>query len=378
MLKRTHLLHRRIASLVLAVTASSSASIAYAQNAWIVGQSAPLTGDNAAMGVDIRDGAKAIFASVNAAGGVNGKNIELVTLDDGNDRKKAGANAAQLLETSAAAALFGFASATLSLDAIPQAEKAGVLFFAPFSGANALRRNNPVVYTLRSSYAQELEKMLAFWTSIGMKQVAVVHYDDEIGNQNLKTVEEFLKKIDKKPMIISLKRSEPVKAEQLEGLIHNKPDVIVNTALSSHAAQISKFLISRHVATPMSSLSFVGAQQYIDAAGKASAGVSIAQVVPNASSPIAVARECGKALKDAGVTRPMNGTHLEACIAAKVLVEAMRKTKKIGDRAGLLASLESLGSFDVGGFVVNYGKGGKQGSNFVDLAMVDRDGKLRN
>lgn len=57
-----------------------------------IGQSAPLTGSNAAFGKDIRDEALAHFKSVNARGGVGGKNIELVTLDDANDRKTAGAN----------------------------------------------------------------------------------------------------------------------------------------------------------------------------------------------------------------------------------------------------------------------------------------------
>jgi ABC-type branched-subunit amino acid transport system substrate-binding protein len=59
----------------------------------LVGQSAPLTGSNAEIGKDIRDGALAYFKKVNESGGVNGRQIELVSLDDKNDRKTAGANA---------------------------------------------------------------------------------------------------------------------------------------------------------------------------------------------------------------------------------------------------------------------------------------------
>jgi len=121
-----------------------AAPLAQAQDDWVVGQSAPLTGSNAAFGKDIRDGALAYFKSVNARGGVGGKNIELVTLDDANDRKTAGANTQKLLTSNNAAVLFGYASATLSLDAMPQADKAGVLFFAPFSGANPVRAAPPV------------------------------------------------------------------------------------------------------------------------------------------------------------------------------------------------------------------------------------------
>ena len=50
----------------------------------VIGQSAPLTGANAELGNDIRNGALAYFSKVNAAGGVHGRKIELATLDDGN------------------------------------------------------------------------------------------------------------------------------------------------------------------------------------------------------------------------------------------------------------------------------------------------------
>lgn len=350
-----------------------------AQNAWVVGQSAPLSGSNASFGKAIRDGALAYFKIVNAQGGVNGAPIELITLDDQNQRKIAGENATKLLATKNIVALFGFASATLSLDAMPQAEKAGVLFFAPFSGANPVRKPSPVVFTLRASYGDELEKMLAFWTGLGMKEVVVVHYDDEVGKQNLDVVNEYLAKQGKKSKAFSLTRNAKLDDARLNELIALKPEVIINTTLSTHAAEISKRLVAQGMFIPMSSLSFVGAQQYIDAAGDAGAGVSISQVVPNTAASLPIIRECGKALQDAGVTEPMNSTHLESCIAAKVLTEVIRRSgRKVGDERAVLASIRSLGSYDVGGFTVNYGPNQHHGSKYVELGMVTRGGKLRN
>ena len=350
----------------------------WAQDAWVVGQSAPLSGSNAAMGRDIRDGALAYFKAVNARGGVAGRPIELVTLDDANDRKTAGTNTQKLLAEKRPAALFGYASATLSLDAMPQAEKAGVLFFAPLSGADPVRKAPPNVFTMRASYGEEMEKILAFWTGLGMKKVVVVHYDDEVGKQNFAVVARYLsEQSGTPPAALSLKRNQAVEDSHIDELRAHKPDVIINTTLSGAAAEISKRLVKRGAFVPMSSLSFVGAQQYIEAAGEAAAGVSIAQVVPNPSSNIAVVRECAKALADSGVTRPMNSTHLESCIAAKVLTEAMRRSKKPGDPAALLASMAALGPFDTGGFVVHYGASRRHGSSYVELGMVTRDGKLR-
>ncbi|MDZ4075991.1 MAG: ABC transporter substrate-binding protein [Hylemonella sp.] len=351
---------------------------AQAQNAWVVGQSAPLSGSNAVFGQDIRDGALAYFKMLNAQGGVAGAPVELLTLDDQNQRKLAGENTSKLLQTKGLVALFGYGSATLSLDAMPQAEKAGVLFYAPFSGANPVRKPSPVVYTLRASYGDELEKMLTFWMSLGMKQVVVVHYDDEVGMQNLGVVTDYLVRQGKTPKAFALQRNARIDAAKMDALVALQPEVIINTVLSGPAADISKQLTARGLYVPMSSLSFVGAQQYIDAAGAAGAGASISQVVPNASASLPIIRECGKALLDAGISKPMNSTHLEACIGAKVLAEAMRRSKRVGDAKATLAALRTLGSYDVGGYTVHYGPEQNHGSKYVELAMVTRNGRLRN
>src|ERR1700712_1802905 len=103
----------KTAKALIAVALVIAAGGALAQDKWVIGQSAPLTGGNAQFGKDTREGALAYFAAVNAKGGVAGKQIELLTLDDKNDRKIAGVNAGQLLENKDLLALFGFASATL-------------------------------------------------------------------------------------------------------------------------------------------------------------------------------------------------------------------------------------------------------------------------
>ncbi len=349
---------------------------AQAQDKWVIGQSAPLTGGNAQFGNDIRDGAAAYFATVNARGGVQGKPIELVTLDDKNDRNQAGANAKTLLENKHLLALFGFASATLSLDALPQAEAREVAFFAPFSGANPVRVNKPVLFTMRASYGEEMEKILNFWVSLGLKRVTVVHYEDEVGKQNLEVVVNYLKKVNLAPQALPLKRNVPVGKAEVQALVAQQPDLVLNTVLSGAAAQIQKELVAMGRMIPTSSLSFVGADQFITAAGPAAAGVSISQVVPNPNSPMPVVRECAKALETAGVKTPMNSTQLEACLGAKVLAEGIRRAKKPVNNKSVLEALSNLGTYDLGGYRITFGNGAQHGSKFVDLAMVTREGKL--
>jgi branched-chain amino acid transport system substrate-binding protein len=359
----------------VAVLATACALQAHAQEKWVIGQSAPLTGGNAQFGKDIQSGAQAYFASVNAKGGVQGRAIELVSLDDKNDRKQAGANAKTLLENKNLLALFGFASATLSLDAIPQAEAKQVPFFAPFSGANPVRVNNPVLFTVRASYGEEMEKMLNFWTSLGLKRVTVVHYEDEVGKQNFEVVANHLKKINLVPQELLLKRNATVGKAEAQALVAQQPELVLNTVLSGAAAALQKELVGMGRMIPTSSLSFVGADQYIAAAGPAGSGVSIAQVVPNTASSIPAVRECAKALEAAGVAK-MNSTQLEACFAAKVLTEGIRRAKKPVTAQTVLQALSNLGSYDLGGYKIAFGPGAQHGSRFVDLAMVTSEGKL--
>ena len=155
----------------------------------LIGQSAPLTGANAELGNDIRNGALAYFRRVNEAGGVHGRKIELVSLDDGNTVPKAEANTKKLVEEDGVFALFGYASATLSRPALPFVEKHKVPFIAPFTGADPMRVFNKHVYNMRGSYAEELDKIVDHFEPLGVKRFSIVYYDDVVGRENLTAVE---------------------------------------------------------------------------------------------------------------------------------------------------------------------------------------------
>jgi len=350
---------------------------AFAADKIVVGQSAPLTGSNAEIGKDIRDGAMAYFAKVNEAGGVNGKHIELVSLDDRNDRKTAGQNAAKLVNEQNAVALFGFASTTLSLDAMPLVQEKHVPFFAPFTGADAILKQNQYVFVLRASYADELEKILQHWQGFGTDRVTVLHYDDEIGNQNYATVERIMKAAGKKPVSVKFERNGTVTPAEIEAIVKSDPQVIVTTTLYGTTAKVLKALKESNHPYNMTALSFTGPSQLAKAAGADGLGVSVAGVVPPpAKHVVPVIKECGEAIRKAGIPE-LNYTNLEACIAAKVLVEGMKRAGRDVTRESLYKSLAGLGQYDAGGYTVNFGPELRQGSHYVELAVISKNGQFR-
>jgi branched-chain amino acid transport system substrate-binding protein len=343
----------------------------------LIGQSAPLTGSNAEIGKDIRDGALAYFKKVNDAGGVHGRPVELLSIDDKNDRKVAGANAVKLVNENNVVALFGFASATLSMDAMPIVKEKKVPFFAPFTGADAIHKQGPHVFVLRASYADELVKILEHWGGLGADRVTVLHYDDEIGNQNYATVERLMKGANKKAVSVKIKRNVEIGPADVKAVVDSDPQVLVVTTLYQPTAQLLKALKEAKRPYNMTSLSFVGPSQLAKLAGADAAGVSVAGVVPPpAKIVLPVVKECGEAMKKAGIPE-LNYTNLEACIAAKVLVEGLRRGGKSVTRESLYAGLSSMNNYDAGGFVVNFGGQERHGSHYVELAVISKTGQFR-
>src|SRR5258705_7759767 len=114
----------------------------------LIGQSAPLSGANAELGNDIRNGALAYFRKVNDSGGVHGRKLELTTLDDANQVPRSEANTKKLVEEAGVFALFGYASATLSRPALPIVQQHKVPFIHPFTGADPMRVFDKFVYNV--------------------------------------------------------------------------------------------------------------------------------------------------------------------------------------------------------------------------------------
>jgi branched-chain amino acid transport system substrate-binding protein len=358
-------------ALLLSVGAAHAADI-------VIGQSTPLTGSNADIGKDIRDGAQAYFAKVNASGGVTGRMIKLVSLDDRNDPKLAAENAKQLIDQNALA-LFGYASSTLSLPSMAAVKEHRIPFIAPFTGADAIRKQNDYVFTIRATYTDELDKILSYWTNLGVNKSVVIHYEDEIGKQNFQTVARYLERFGKQPKSIAIKRNTDVAETTIKSIIEADPQFIVLTTLYGPGTQIIKALKAAGKFYPISSLSFVGASQLAKAAGKDAEGVSVALVVPSPKNgAVPVVRECREAWNKTGNAATMSPTSLEACIAAKVLVEGIRNAGKEPSRDSLKKGLEDLGRYDAGGLEIVFSPTSHHGGSFVDLAVITSNGDLRN
>jgi branched-chain amino acid transport system substrate-binding protein len=362
----------------LSCTLLLAAAPAMAQDI-IVGQSAPLTGANAELGNDIRNGALAYFRKINDAGGLPQGKLQLRTLDDRNETRLSGENTQKLLSDPDVVALFGYASSTLSIPAMPAVVENKVPFFAPFTGADTIRKQNNYVYTVRATYADEIVKIINFWGNLGNTRVTVLHYDDPVGKQNFETVATVLKKFDRTPVSVAIKRNADITDQNFRDVVASHPQVMVVTTLYAPAAQMIRKLKAANRATMVTSLSFAGASQLAKALGPDATGVSVAITVPPPrAKTIPVVKECDEAWTNAGYKEAMSVTALESCIAAKVLVEGMKRSGKEVTRGSLHRALSALGRYDAGGYVVDFKPNFRHGGSYVGMALLKPNGEVRD
>jgi len=345
----------------------------------VIGQSVPLTGANAELGNDIRNGALAYFRKVNESGGVHGRRIELATLDDANQVPRAEANTKQLVEEQGVFALFGFASATLSRPALPTVEKHRVPFLAPFTGADPMRVFNRHVYNMRASYADELEMIVDHFAPLGVKRFAIVYYDDVVGRENFTAVERALKKRNLTAVsVASFKdRAKPDIAGGVKEIAKGSPDVVILTTLYKASADFIKLARSSGLAAQVVSNSFPGASPLAKELGKEGAGVIVATVVPPPTKrSLPVVQEYQQAIEKQLGRKDYSFTSLESFIAAKVTVEALKRAGPRPTREGFMQALDGMKSFDAGGYVVGFAPDNHNGSSFVELTVIGRDLKF--
>jgi ABC-type branched-subunit amino acid transport system substrate-binding protein len=371
-------MHRRTfvaASLAAALTVPALAQAPAAGAPIVIGQSVPLSGSNKDLGEDIREGALAYLKKLNDAGGVNGRKVELVSLDDANDTKKSEANTKILIEQNNAVALFGYGSATLSRPALPHVEAARIAFVAPFTGADPMRKFNRFVYNHRAGYSDEMEKVVEHYNTFGIKKFAIVHYEDAIGKENRAAVERALKARNLDPVAIaSLQRTQTDISKEVAKVLAAGPDVVITTVLYKHAADFVKLSRKQGSGAQFVSNSFPGSTALAAALGKDGLGVAMAQVVPTVTRrSIPIVREYQDAVEKLTGKKQYSFQALESYIAMKVLVEGIRRAGPKVDREGVLKALDTIQNYDLGGYVVNFTPTNHNGSNFVGLTILGHD-----
>jgi branched-chain amino acid transport system substrate-binding protein len=342
----------------------------------VFGQSAALSGPAAQLGIQFRAGAKLYFDRINATGGVHGAGIELKTLDDGYEPDRCAANTARFVDEGVFA-LFGYIGTPTSMAALPVVSKHKIPFFAPFTGARGLREPfNPYVFHVRASYFDETERIVNQLYAVGMRRIAVFHQNDSYGQAGLDGVVRALAARGAKPVATGTveRNTVDVKAS-VDAIVAGRPDGIVQISAYRSCAAFVRAARSAGSGAQFCNVSFVGTAALAQELGADARGVVVSQVMPY---PFAAKTALvGEFIRAATGRAELNYSSLEGYVAAKVLVEGLRRAGPNPSRETLVSGLESLRDYDAGGFFVDFGVAKHTGSSYVDLTILTGDGRVR-
>lgn len=338
-----------------------------------IGMANAQSGPAAGLGTNLKAGAEAYFARVNAEGGVHGRKIVLLSKDDGYEPARSAAATRALLEQDKAFALFGYVGTPTSSAAVPLASRASVPYLFPFTGAEFLR--NPVnkwVFNVRASYFDETETMVERLTKdAAAKRIALFIQDDGFGEAGKAGVNRALHKRGMKVAAEARYKRNTMDIDAGFAKIKAAaPDAVIFVGTYKPFAAIVKKARAEGISAKFMTVSFIGTAGFIEAAGSEGEGVYITQVMP---SPHSIDMPLVKQFQQDMKGGPVNYTSLEGYVNAAVLVQGLRQAGAHPSRAAFLGALESLNA-DLGGLTVAFSRASHQGAKVVFLTVI-RGGK---
>lgn len=338
------------------------------KGAIVIGQSVALTGPAAALGAPFAQGARLFFDRLNAGGGVNGRKVELVTLDDGGNPVATLANTQKLL-AQGVFSLFGYYGTPQVTAAYAAIKDGEVIMFAPMSAADEFRGSvYPNIYTMRPGFSEEAAAIMRHAETLGAKKLAILYAADSESMAALDSSERTMQ--GRANLVAKTPIAEVAKA------IAAQPESVLVIGDARSAAVAIRDLRSKNFRGPIYGYSNTGESLLAEQLGAAGAGVVVVRVVPRSDNlKLAVVRDLHADMLEAKLGKA-NVYMLEGYIAARVYTEALRRIPKDPTRAKLRKAIEGLDEVSVGGFRVHFAQD-RVASKLVELSLIDSQGRIR-
>jgi ABC-type branched-subunit amino acid transport system substrate-binding protein len=344
----------------------------------IIGQVAGFTGSVAGTVKELTAGAKVYFDHINAKGGIHGRKIVLESADDGFDPKKSPEAFKKLIEEKNIFAMFLSRGTPTNEAAYPVLEAAKVPLIGPSTGAMSMydppRR---YMFPVRASYHSETFKIVPQLINMGINRIALLYVDDSFGKDALAGVQQALKDNKLTAVAVASHARGSVKLDEAVATI-GKADpqaVIMLTVADAGVAFVKQMKASGRNPTFLT-LSNNSSNTFIKNLGEDGWVVAVSQVSPYPFSGTApITKEFLDLVKGKADVAPSYSS-MEGFIAAKVLVEGLRRAGKQPTREKLIAGLETMKAFDLGGLDVTYGPNLRTGTTYIDITIISKSGKF--
>ncbi len=326
----------------------------------LLGTSTALSGSAADLGKDMRRGMLVGLERANRVGGVNGRKLRLIALDDGYEPGRTAANIRQLVDKDNVLAILGNVGAPTAAVSVPLANQTKTLLFAAYSGGPILRNDPPDRYVInyRAGYAEETSAMLdALIDTAGLKpeEIAFFTQRDSSGDAGftlgMTALQRHGLKDPSKILHVGYQRNTLAVESAVADLLMAEipPRAVVMFGTYAPCARFIKLCRSLDLSPLFLNVSFVGSNSFADALRTTDARVIVTQVVPYPlDNSLPIVRDYQADLKAMDSSATAGFGDLEGYIAARILTLALEKVLGSPTREAVIDGLEGLGQFDLG------------------------------
>lgn len=378
--------HRIVSAAVFFTAVVSGSTAALAENGVfkdkiVFGQVAALEGPARALGQGMRTGILAAFEEVNRAGGVAGRKLELLSVDDSYEPEKTIKATKAVFAENRVFALVGPVGTPTAKAGQPIATEAKVPFVGPFTGAEFLRSPyNRYVVNIRASYFQETEAWIEHLTKdLGISKIAILYQDDAFGLAGLTGVKRAMSKRD---MALAaegtFKRNTTAIKSALLDIMKVKPQAVVTVGPYKPIAEFIKLAHVMKMDAVFVAISFVGSDALAQELGDKGTGVIVSQVVPFPwSETIPVVKSYQAALAALSSDAKPGFVSMEGYLVGRLVAEALGRIRGEPTREAFLDAVFTSGPFDFGGVKLSYDANNNQGTNAVFFTILQADGSFK-
>lgn len=345
----------------------------------LIGQSVGITGSAAATVKESMQGASLYFNQVNAQGGIGGRKIELVAMDDKFDPALTLENARVLIEDKQVTALFMPRGTPHTKGLIPLLDKYGVPLVGPSTGAMALHEPVPKnIFNIRAPYQREVAMAIDHMKRQGTTRIGVLHVDDAFGLDGLEGAQKAFKAQKLEPVFVEkFDRSKPDFTAIAPRIFDKHPQTVIIIGTGQAVVDAILALRKTGLAAQLVTLSNNASTGFVKALGDKARGVVVTQVFPSERAlSNGLIQELNRAAKAQGVS-DVSPAVVEGFANAKVLVEGLRRAGPTVDRSKLRTALDGMGKYDLGGLAISYSPTDHTGLDYAELSIISADGRFQ-
>jgi branched-chain amino acid transport system substrate-binding protein len=343
-----------------------------------VGINAPFTGTQQGVGNEVKGFWEAFAKHATKKQLLKNHQLKIVALDDEFDPKKTSANAQKLIEQGVAV-ITGTAGVPHVLAMTNLLESANVPLLAPNGGTAEIRGKSAAVFHIKPSFVVEVDRAADVLGSLGADKFVVIT-DDAPGRQAL--ADQFAKRVAIKNVnavllktIVVLQKGGDVAAAIKEATA-TKPSGIFLMVIPGMVPGIIKAMKDTGYSGLTATWSIAATDQVVTAAKEAGRSVIFTSIVPvPAVGRFELSRKFILFCEETGVKPSFRG--MEAYISGLVLVNALNRIPGRVSGGALWSALENTRKLDLGGLLISFSPDDRDGSDFVDIVILGRDGKFK-